>query len=261
MELHVSRKYVPATIDFKYANTVQRLMDPTFKYTWKTVKNRMRNLEVNFYILRNMLRSSYGFSWDQEKACVIADKDVWDKYLDIHPQAGQFRKQPFPHYAKLCIIYGREYAAGPQTDGLGGKVVVGENQVSPIVEAKDLHVIEDVPSYYGVVESVISKLKRAGDDETCAESLEKQKNAIEDFGPTYIENSNRRANQGINNVASDMMDKVVTQMKDLPSLILDESLIAMSVIGRSAALSKMFDRLDEDGKVRMAQLVANGSIS
>ncbi|KAI7756576.1 hypothetical protein M8C21_009886 [Ambrosia artemisiifolia] len=62
------------------------------------------------------------------------------------------------------------------------------------------------------------------------------------------------------NAANDMMDKVMTQMGDLSGLTLDERLIAMSVIGRSAPLTKMFDGLDVDGKFRMAQMVANGTI-
>nr|GEV53539.1 hypothetical protein CTI12_AA046200 [Tanacetum cinerariifolium] len=63
------------------------------------------------------------------------------------------------------------------------------------------------------------------------------------------------ANQGIN-ASNDTMSKVATQMKDLPRLTFDERLIAMSVIGRSEPLSVMFDQLDQEGKVRMAQMVA-----
>ena len=35
----------------------------------------------------------------------------------------------------------------------------------------------------------------------------------------------------------------------------------MSLIGRSEPLSMMFDQLDEDGKVRMAQMVVVGVIN
>ena len=55
-----------------------------------------------------------------------------------------------------------------------------------------------------------------------------------------------------------IMGKVATQMKDLRGLTLDECLVAMSVIGSSEPLSVMFDQLDGDGKVRIAQIVAVG---
>ena len=57
------------------------------------------------------------------------------------------------------------------------------------------------------------------------------------------------------------MAKVATHMKDLHGLTLDERLVAMSMIGSSEPLFVMFDQLDEDGKVRMAQMVAVGVIN
>ena len=57
------------------------------------------------------------------------------------------------------------------------------------------------------------------------------------------------------------MGIVTTQMKDLHGLTLDESLLAMYVVGRSAPLFLMFERLDDEGKIRMAQMVTNGYIT
>lgn len=123
------------------------------------------------------------------------------------------------------------------------------------VEAKDLHVCGDVPSSYGFREDASIKRKRdEGYDlsETCVESLMKVNNKIENYGRTL--------NEGFD-ASNDTMYKVMTQMEVLHGLTLDERLLAMSVIGRSATLFHMFDRLDEDGKFRMAQMVANGSIN
>ena len=57
------------------------------------------------------------------------------------------------------------------------------------------------------------------------------------------------------------MGIVTTQMKDLHGLTLDESLLAMYVVGRSAPLFLMFERLDDEGKIRRAQMVTNGYIT
>ncbi|KAL8239045.1 hypothetical protein R6Q59_015612 [Mikania micrantha] len=196
-----------------------------------------------------------GFSWDRQTSCAIADNQVWDEYIKTHGEAARFRNRSFPHYNKLCTIFGissKDRAMCFQKNGGGGEAVVEENQISPCVESENLQVGEDAGSTHGVIEGVRSKRKRDEEkdlSETCVESLEKLKNIIESF---------TGGNVKIN--AANDMDKVMTQMENLSGLTLDERLIAMSVIGRSAPLAKMFDRLDGEGKLRMAQLVANGSI-
>ncbi|GJV01458.1 hypothetical protein Tco_1335027 [Tanacetum coccineum] len=90
-----------------------------------------------------------------------------------------------------------------------------------------------------------------------SESNKRKRNDGNDLTQNHVES--KVANQGIN-AANDTMSKVATQMKDLPRLTLDELLMAMSVIGMSEPLSVMFDQLDQEGKVRMAQMVAVGAI-
>nr|GEZ74494.1 LysM domain receptor-like kinase 3 [Tanacetum cinerariifolium] len=76
----------------------------------------------------------------------------------------------------------------------------------------------------------------------------------------FFEKLEDLANERINE-SNEMMDKVMTQMNDLYGLTEDECFNAMSVIARSALLIHIFDRLDEDGKVCMVQMVADGSVS
>ncbi|GKD63427.1 hypothetical protein Tco_1305535 [Tanacetum coccineum] len=194
----------------------------------------MRGMYNEFHIVQKMLIGTYmsGFSWDPEKSRVIADDRVWAEYLKIMPCAAKFRAKPFPQYNKLHTIFVKGTTKGSKADSLG-------------VKAKDveLHFSENPSSFNGVQESESSKRKRnEGDevDDNCVES--------------------KVANHG-SSAANDTMSKVVSQLKDLPRLTLDERLMAMSVIGRSEPLSVMFDQLDEDGKVRMAQMVADGAIS
>nr|GEV36339.1 replication protein A 70 kDa DNA-binding subunit B [Tanacetum cinerariifolium] len=177
-----------------------------------------------------MLIGTYmsGFSWDPEKSRVIAD----DRII---PCAAKFRTKPFPQYNKLHTIFVKDTTKGSKADGLGVKAkdVVKENQIIPCLEDKELHFSENPSSLNGVQESESSKRKRnEGDevDDNCVES--------------------KVANHG-SSAANDTMSQVVSQMKDLPRLKLDERLMAMSVIGRSEPLSVMFDQLDEDGKLNV----------
>ncbi|GJT23469.1 hypothetical protein Tco_0893406 [Tanacetum coccineum] len=134
--------------------------------------------------------------------------------------------------------------------------IAEENERNPCLEAKDLHVSGNVSSFYEYKECGGSKRKRDehnGICETCVGSLDVLKNAIENFGRVFFENLEEVANERIN-ASNEMMDKVMTQIYDLYGLTEDECLKAMSVIGRSAPLFHMFARLNEDGKVRMAQM-------
>nr|GEV16288.1 hypothetical protein [Tanacetum cinerariifolium] len=245
------------------------------------IKSRLQTLRNNLEIVNDMLVGKYmsGFSWDHERLCVVADDHVWDKYIKIKKTAARFGKWPFPHYDKLCIIYGKERVMGLQADGIGGENDEEEIKINPSYEAEDdikgeenvkqiivltsfeyednveeidintsletekLPVSVDVSSFDGGKESVGDKRKR---DETS------------ELNETCVET--KVASQGIT-AANEIMDIVTTQMKDLQGLTLDERLLAMSVIGRSAPLSLMFERLDDEGKIRMAQMVANGYIT
>ncbi|PWA95652.1 hypothetical protein CTI12_AA046190 [Artemisia annua] len=267
MKLHVSGQYVYADIEPEYFHAVQRLLGPEW-YSAKPIKIRMKYFKKHFNIVHDMLVGTHmsGFRWDPEKLCVIADDQVWEEYIKKHADAAQFRNQPFPHYDKLHTIFCKDIAKHHQADGLGGEDegIVEENQLDPCLEAKDLHVSGNVSSFYGYRESVGgSKRKRDehnGPRETCVESLDVLKNTIENFGRVFFENMEKVANQRIN-ASNELMDKVMNQINDLYALTDAESLKAMSVIGRSASLFRMFDRLDKNGKVLMAQMVANGSIS
>jgi hypothetical protein len=53
------------------------------------------------YKIVNTLQQQSGFGWDEEKKMVTADKDVWNWYLESHPEAKPFRDKPFPLYDEL----------------------------------------------------------------------------------------------------------------------------------------------------------------
>ncbi|GJZ63871.1 hypothetical protein Tco_0620292 [Tanacetum coccineum] len=141
-----------------------------------------------------------------------------------HTDATQFRTQPFPHYEKLHTIFCEDIAKHHQADGLRDEDegIAKENEINSCLEAKDLHISGNVSSLY-----------------------EYREKSLEDM-----------ANERIN-ASNEMMDKVMSQMNDLYGLTEDECLKAMFVIGRSAPLFHMFDRLDEERKVRMAQMVVD----
>ncbi|GKB94994.1 kinase-like domain, phloem protein 2-like protein [Tanacetum coccineum] len=232
LELHLSGKYVYAPFGAGYAAAVKRLMDKDRRhhenfYSLTSIKFRMHNIKNEFCLVHEMVTGLHrsGFSWDSETLCVIAGDQIWGEYIKRFPLAAQFRTKPFPQYYKLRAIFIRDTTTVLQGDG---------------IKVKEEDIVEE---NHGVRESESNKRKRNDGNDVI-------KNHVE----------SKVANQGIN-AANDTMSKVATQIKDLPGLKLDERLMAMSVIGRSEPLSVMFDQLDEEGKVRMAQMVAVGAIN
>ena len=49
------------------------------------IYSRVKTLKTNFGIVYDMLYgSTSGFGWDPIRKCVVADKPVWDSYLQVH---------------------------------------------------------------------------------------------------------------------------------------------------------------------------------
>ncbi|KZO98396.1 hypothetical protein CALVIDRAFT_562302 [Calocera viscosa TUFC12733] len=64
------------------------------------------------------LKSQSGFGWDESNQSVTADEEVWDMYLQAHPEAKQFRTKGFALYSKLAPL-------------VSGRVATGKNVVTP----------------------------------------------------------------------------------------------------------------------------------
>ncbi|THU75551.1 hypothetical protein K435DRAFT_631504, partial [Dendrothele bispora CBS 962.96] len=85
--------------------------------TSKQVKSRWTRVCIYLLIhielyLNSPLRTLSGFGWDNVRHMVTATDSVWDAYLQGHPKARPFRRQPFPHYDDIASIIGQSTATG-----------------------------------------------------------------------------------------------------------------------------------------------------
>ncbi len=53
-----------------------------------------------------------GFGWDEDNQLPTADPSVWDKYLEKHPEAKEFRNKTLPHYQSLHELFSGSVATG-----------------------------------------------------------------------------------------------------------------------------------------------------
>ncbi|KAK3229332.1 hypothetical protein Dsin_001213 [Dipteronia sinensis] len=82
------------------------------------IESRMKTLKTQFQIVHDMLTGSNcsGFGWDTEKKTVIAEKPVWDAYIQSHKEAAPFKLKSFPYYDELSMIFGKDRATGQHAE-------------------------------------------------------------------------------------------------------------------------------------------------
>lgn len=80
-------------------------------YTVGQIKGRQNMLKRQFKQM-NQLRNSSGFGWDAVGQTVTANDDVWEEYLEKHPQAIKLKGKPFLNYDEMSRIFGDHGATG-----------------------------------------------------------------------------------------------------------------------------------------------------
>jgi virulence-associated protein VapD len=78
------------------------------------LKNRYKHLRRLYNDIKFLLEQN-GFSWDARRDMVIADDDIWNTYIQAHPEARSYRVKTIPSYPNLCFIFGKETSDGRYT--------------------------------------------------------------------------------------------------------------------------------------------------
>ncbi|KAF3454440.1 hypothetical protein FNV43_RR04887 [Rhamnella rubrinervis] len=83
-----------------------------------SLRSRCKRLEKQYLEMKDLLDRK-GAWWEETQQMVKADDDVWDAYVEGHPDAKSYRTKPRPNYNDLCIIYGNPIADGGYPSGQG----------------------------------------------------------------------------------------------------------------------------------------------
>ncbi|KAL5541119.1 hypothetical protein UlMin_043405 [Ulmus minor] len=84
------------------------------------IESRMKTLKAQFYVVHEMLTgpSFSGFGWDSDRKMAIAEKPIWDAYLQSHKDATPFKTKAFPFYDELCVVFGKDRATGKDAENV-----------------------------------------------------------------------------------------------------------------------------------------------
>ena len=80
-------------------------------YDIPQLKTAFKGLKAKYQTVKKLLDQS-GFGWDSSLQTVTAEPAVWSAYIVSHPEAKEFRFQPFPLYNKLHSICEGKTATG-----------------------------------------------------------------------------------------------------------------------------------------------------
>lgn len=71
------------------------------------LRHRYKKL-LKYYTDIMVLLKQDGFSWDEKELMVVANDDVWETYIQVHPQARAYRTISMPSYKDLELIFGSD---------------------------------------------------------------------------------------------------------------------------------------------------------
>ncbi|KAK9164523.1 hypothetical protein Syun_005425 [Stephania yunnanensis] len=81
------------------------------KWDKDQLKNRYGVLRRHYTIVKSLLERE-DFTWDESRRMVVANDQVWDEYIKVHPDAEVIRTNGCPIYRQLCIIFSDTKANG-----------------------------------------------------------------------------------------------------------------------------------------------------
>ncbi|XP_004309745.1 PREDICTED: uncharacterized protein LOC101304244 [Fragaria vesca subsp. vesca] len=78
------------------------------------IESRVKTLKKQYNAITDMIVTSSGFSWNDEKKMIICKKDLYDGWVKSHPAAKGMWMKPFSHFDNLGNVFGKDHANGKQ---------------------------------------------------------------------------------------------------------------------------------------------------
>ncbi|XP_059625295.1 uncharacterized protein LOC132268471 [Cornus florida] len=234
------------------------------------IKSRMKTLKTHFDAVHDMLHgpNTSGFGYDNLNHCVVAEKSVWDAYLQSHKNAAKFKDKPFPYYKDLCTIFGKDRATGNDAETAADVMEkLDKEQIDKENENENDDVgdgLDDIDASISFMQSptigktneVSSKNKKKRKSQSVAESLCEVVKQSSTLIGSDIKSSTERLSQAIEDASiNELKIRLHEELMKLPSLNKTDRAKALVQIGRDRDLIQIFFTLDEDMKEELVKTV------
>ncbi|KAK3418081.1 hypothetical protein EUGRSUZ_H04051 [Eucalyptus grandis] len=119
-----------------------------YQYNLLQLKNKVNKLRRQYSSFKKLISQS-GFGWDNvNNKVVVDDPSIWESHITTNNGWAKFKKNGFPQYPQLCIVFGDTYATGDHAIGNIQDLTVsneGDGGGNAISDLEDLseHPIDD----------------------------------------------------------------------------------------------------------------------
>ncbi|XP_048134357.1 uncharacterized protein LOC115750789 isoform X3 [Rhodamnia argentea] len=98
------------------------------QYTQGQPRNKANKPRAQYGSFKKLLSQS-GFGWDNvNKRVTVDDPSIWQLHIKDNSEWAKFKKDGFPLYPDLCIVFGDTYATGEQAIGSGHNLTPSDNE-------------------------------------------------------------------------------------------------------------------------------------
>lgn len=98
-----------------------------YQYNLLQLKNKVNKLRRQYGSFKKLLSQS-GFGWDNVNGTVVVDDpSIWDSHIRDNNDWAKFKKDGFPQYPELCIVFGDTQATGEHAIGNAEDVTLSED--------------------------------------------------------------------------------------------------------------------------------------
>ncbi|KAL0549508.1 hypothetical protein IC582_013992 [Cucumis melo] len=183
-----------------------------------------------------------GFGWNDEKKCIIAEKELFDNWVRSHHAAKGLLNKLFPYYDELTYVFGRDRATGRfaetftdvesnEPDGGYDKFDMGDgNEEFPPVYSQGIDLSQD--------DVRASRPSRASEGRTGSSGSKRKRGSQRDFDVEAIHLALNQTNEQLRqiadwparNLANDNHVRILREMPELTSL--DRALLQRHLLSR-----------------------------
>ena len=110
------------------------------EYSKQQLQSKYASLKSLFSIFDSVCEQS-GFGWNEELQIPTAPDDVWDRYIEAHPKADQFRHETLRKFEELSAIFKGKIASGAMAAAPGTLApprIPRAGAATPPIQAGDL---------------------------------------------------------------------------------------------------------------------------
>ncbi|GER55646.1 retrotransposon protein [Striga asiatica] len=249
-----------------------KLVDALLDMAKPHIESRIKTLKRDFNIVYDMLNgpNTSGFGMNPIKKCIVAEKAVWDSYLQSHPTHGIWQNKAFPMYDDLVIIFGKDRATGGNAEGPNDMMEEIEREDVNLNAGNDVEAtteigLDDLDASFSPLQSPRS---------ATVDKRKKRKRSVDNLMPmtdikeaaSIIGSEIAKASEifgkaiGVDAEISEKRQRIDSEIRKIPDLAVLDVIKVVCRIAQSPELTDVFFSMTEEGREQLARAIISDQV-